>query len=134
MPGSAGGPPAPFGDSPDGIPNGLNDWPGGSPGHAGQRPALPHRFFRAVMLERLSDGLGLSLQGVGPGGTRPYHACLTLTNALPAHTLVFQASEDLRHWTPLATNTPVVTNNWQFLDTNAPAFNKRFYRAVGQGK
>ena len=62
-------------------------------------PRSPHRFFRAVMLERLSDGLGLSLQGVGPGGTRPYQARLTLTNALPAHALVFQASEDLRHWT-----------------------------------
>ena len=91
-------------------------------------------FFRAIMLERLADGLGLSLQGVGLGGTRPYRARLTLTNALPAHALVFQASEDLRHWTPLATNTPAITNNWQFLDTNAPAFNKRFYRAVGQGK
>ena len=24
--------------------------------------------------------------------------------------------------------------NWQYLDTNAPAFNQRFYRAIGQGK
>ena len=97
-------------------------------------PRSPHRFFRAVMLERLADGLGLVMERVGAAATAPYRARLTLTNARPAHTLVFQASEDLRHWTPLATNTPVVTNNWQFLDTNVPAFNKRFYRAVGQGK
>ena len=97
-------------------------------------PAFPHRYFRATMLENLSDGLGLVMERVGAAATAPYRARLTLTNARPAHTLVFQASEDLRHWTPLATNAPAITTNWLFLDTNAPVFNKRFYRAVGLGK
>ena len=86
------------------------------------------------MLEHLYDSIGLSLQGVGPGGTRPYHARLTLSNAQTNHTLILQASEDFRHWIPLATNTPAAITNWLFLDTNAPAFDRRFYRAVGQGK
>ena len=72
--GSAGGSPAPFGVSPNGIPNGLDDLPGGPPGNAGQRPALPQRFFRAVMLEHLYDSFGISLEEVGRGGTRSLRA------------------------------------------------------------
>ena len=86
-----------------------------------------HRFFRAVMQEHLFDSLGLSLN---PN----HHARLSISNAQPAHTLVLAASEDLRHWSPLATNTPATVADWLFLDTNAPAFEKRFYRVVGQGK
>ena len=71
---------------------------------------------------------------VGRGGTRPYPARLLVAGAQPGHTLVLQASPDLRRWTSLATNTPAIITNWPFLDTNAPAFDKRFYRAVGQGK
>ena len=126
--GSAGGPPAPSGVSPNGILNGLKDWPGGPPGNAGQRPALPHRYFRAAMLEHLFDGMKLSLNPTN------HRATLTVSNAQPAHTLVLQATADFRHWQSLATNTPATVLHWQFLDTNAPAFNKRFYRAVGQGK
>ena len=81
-------------------------------------------FFRAVSLEHLFDGLGLSLQGVGKGGAGPYESHLTVTNAQTNHILVLQASEDLRHWTSLATNTPVAVTNWLFLDTNAPSFDR----------
>jgi hypothetical protein len=59
---------------------------------------------------------------------------LTVAGAQPGHTLILQASPDLRRWTPLATNTPAAVTNWQILDTNAPSFDKRFCRAVGQGK
>ncbi len=86
------------------------------------------RFYHVAMLDHLFDAMKLSLN---PTNRR---ATLTLRNAQPSHTLVLQASEDLRHWTSLSTNTPTAVTNWQFLDTNAPAFDKRFYRAVGQGK
>ena len=85
-------------------------------------------FYRVAMLETLADSLALSLN---PTNRR---ATLNLKNARPNHTLVLQASDDLRHWTALSTNTPVAITNWQFLDTNAPAFPRRFYRAIGQGK
>jgi hypothetical protein len=52
----------------------------------------------------------------------------------PSHTLLLQASEDLRIWTTISTATPNTATNWQFLDANAPSFNKRFYRAAGQSK
>ena len=86
------------------------------------------------MFEHLYDSLGLSMQQIGPGGTGPYQARLTLSNAQPGHTLILQASEDFRHWTSLSTNTPAIVTNWLFLDTNALAFQQRFYRAIGQGK
>ena len=80
------------------------------------------------MLEHLFDAMRLSLN---PANRR---ATLTLSNAQPAHTLVLSASDDLRHWLPLATNRPTVLTNWLFLDTNAPAHPRRFYRAWGRGK
>jgi hypothetical protein len=86
------------------------------------------RFFRAVMLEHLYDSLGLSLNPTNR------QARLSISNAQPAHTLIISASDDLRYWTPLATNAFGAVTNWQFLDTNAPAFPQRFYRAWGQGK
>ena len=87
-----------------------------------------HLFYRVAMLETLRDSLALSLN---PTNRR---ATLNLKNARPNHTLVLQASDDLRHWIPLSTNTPFTIANWLFLDTNAPAFPRRFYRAIGQGK
>jgi hypothetical protein len=48
--------------------------------------------------------------------------------------LVLQATDNLRNWTPIATFIPSAVTNWQFLDTNAPSFQKRFYRAIGQGR
>ena len=99
-----------------------------------QAPFFGQRHFRAATLEHLFDGLGLTLRGMGLGGTSPYQARVTVTGAQPDHTLVLQASPDLRHWTSLATNTPAAVTNWPFLDTNAPSFDRRFYRAVGQGK
>jgi len=41
------------------------------------------------------------------------------------HTL--QASPDLTNWIPLITNTPV-NSFFEFLDTNGPALDRRFYR------
>lgn len=99
-----------------------------------EAPQIGQRHFRAAMPEHLCDGLSLTLDGVGPGGTRPYQAHVTVAGAQPGHTLVLQASPDLRHWTSLATNTPAAITNWPFLDTNAPSFDRRFYRAIGQGK
>ena len=90
--------------------------------------SFQHLFYRVAMLETLADSLALSLN---PTNRR---ATLNLKNARPNHTLVLQASEDLRHWIALSTNTPVTITNWQFLDTNAPAHPRRFYRAIGQGK
>jgi hypothetical protein len=86
------------------------------------------------MLEHLYDGLGLTMERVGAAAAAPYRARLVVSNAQPAHTLVLSASDDLRRWMALATNTPVAVTNWLFLDTNAPAFNRRFYRVWGQGK
>ena len=55
-------------------------------------------------------------------------ATLTVLGAQPMHTLVLEASQDLRNWTPLATNSPATTTNWLFLDTQSPRFGHRFYR------
>lgn len=41
----------------------------------------------------------------------------------------FQASPDLTNWIPLITNTPV-NSFFEFLDTNAPALDRRFYQGV----
>lgn len=87
-----------------------------------------HLFYRVAMLETLGDSLALSLNATNRRAT------LNLKNARPNHTLVLQASEDLRHWIPLSTNTPLTIADWLFLDTNAPAFPRRFYRAIGLGK
>ena len=87
-----------------------------------------HLFYRVAMLEHLYDAMRLSLNPAN------HRATLTLSNAQPAHTLVLSASDDLRHWTPLATNTPASATHWLYLDTNAPAHPRRFYRAWGQGK
>jgi hypothetical protein len=89
-----------------------------------EAPALPQRYFRAVRLEHLFDSLGLSVSRTNR------QARLTVSGAQPGHTLVLQASEDLRQWISLSTNTPTIVTNWLVLDTNAPAFHKRFYRAV----
>lgn len=97
-------------------------------------PVLPQRFFRAVMLEHLYDGLGISMEGTGTAAAAPYRTRVAVSNAQPGHTLILQASPDLHRWTSLSTNTPAAVTNWQYLDTNAPAFNQRFYRAIGQGK
>jgi hypothetical protein len=44
---------------------------------------------------------------------------------------VIQASSDLVHWSPLATNT--ASNGFlYFSDTNTGAISTRFYRGVGQ--
>jgi len=80
------------------------------------------------MLEYLFDSLNLSVNQTN------LHALLKIQGAQPNHTLLLQASDDLQSWTTIsATNTSAVIN-WQFLDTNSPAFNKRFYRAVGQSR
>ena len=72
------------------------------------------------MLETLADGLALSLNPINRRAT------LNLKNARPNHTLVLQGSEDLRHWTPLSTNTPTAIADWLFLDMNAPPFRNGF--------
>jgi hypothetical protein len=93
-----------------------------------QSSQFSKRFFRGVMLDYLFDGIGLSVNRTNR------QALLTLQGAQPNHTLLLQASEDLRNWITISTTTPAAITNWQFLDTNAPSFNKRFYRAVGQGQ
>jgi hypothetical protein len=80
------------------------------------------------MLDYLFDGIGISLNPTNR------QARLTLNGAQPNHTLVLQASDDMRQWTPITTFIPTAVTNWQFLDTSAPSFQKRFYRAVGQGR
>jgi hypothetical protein len=84
------------------------------------------RFFRAAMLDLLYNSFGIS---INPTNRR---AQLAVNGAQPPHTLVIQASDDLRTWTPIATNVPVAITNWQFIDINAPLFNRRFYRITGQ--
>lgn len=91
-------------------------------------PRVGRRFFRAVMHDYLYDAIGLSFNRTNR------QAELSLNGAQPNHTLVLQASGDLRSWTPIATVIPSAVTNWQFLDTNAPSLQKRFYRAVGQGR
>jgi hypothetical protein len=91
-------------------------------------PHFGRRFFRAVMLDYFFDGIGISVNRTNR------QARLTVSGAQPDHTVVLQASDDLRNWTPLATVIPTAVTNWQFLDTNAPSFQKHFYRAVGQGR
>jgi uncharacterized repeat protein (TIGR01451 family) len=91
-------------------------------------PSFGKRFFRAVMLDYLYDSIGISYNRTNQ------QAGVTLTGAQPNHTLVLQASDNLRNWTGIASVIPSGVTNWQFLDTNAPSFQKRFYRAVGQGR
>jgi hypothetical protein len=91
-------------------------------------PRFGTRFFRAVMLDYLYDAIGVAFNPTNQ------QAQLTLDGAQPNHTVVLQASDDLRYWTPITTLIPTAVTNWQFLDTNAPSFQKRFYRAVGQGR
>jgi hypothetical protein len=42
---------------------------------------------------------------------------------------ILQGSTSLTHWIPLITNTPVISR-FEFLDTNAPALDRRFYRGA----
>ena len=91
-------------------------------------PEFDRRFFRAVMQDYLFDAIGISVNRTNQ------QANLTLSGAQPNHTLILQASPDLRTWAPIATFFTNAVIDWQFIDTNAPSFNKRFYRAVGQGK
>jgi hypothetical protein len=87
-----------------------------------------NKFYRVAMLQTLFDSLTLSLNATNRRTT------LNLKNARPNHALVMQASEHLRDWTALSTNTTTVIANWQYLDTNALSYPNRFYRAVSQGK
>jgi hypothetical protein len=80
------------------------------------------------MLDHLFDSIGLSIN------TTNRQTLLKILGAQPNHTLLLEASGDLLHWTTIATNSPSVVTDWQVLDTNAPAFGSRFYRAVGQSK
>jgi hypothetical protein len=80
------------------------------------------------MVDYLYDSIGISFNRSNQ------QARLTLTGAQPDHALVLQATENLRNWTPIGTVIPSAVTNWQFLDTNAPSYQKRFYRAVGQGR
>ena len=91
-------------------------------------PAFNRRFFRVIMQDYLFDALGISVNRTNR------QAQLKVNGAQPNHTLLLQASDDLRSWTGLGSVSTTTVTNWQFLDTNAPSFNKRFYRAVGQGK
>src|SRR5207249_10818271 len=86
------------------------------------------RFFRAVMQDYLFDAIGISVNRTNR------QAQLMLSGTQPNHTMILQASPDLRTWAPIATFFTNAVTDWQFLDTNAPSFNKRFYRAVGEGK
>ncbi|MDQ6859850.1 MAG: hypothetical protein M3032_01650 [Verrucomicrobiota bacterium] len=49
-------------------------------------------------------------------------------HARPGQTVIVLASTDLKTWTPLASRT-FDTSVWQFSDTNAGSFARRFYRA-----
>jgi hypothetical protein len=91
-------------------------------------PSFGRRFFRAVMVDYLYDSIGISFNRTNQ------QARVNVNGAQPNHTLVLQASDNLRNWSPIATAIPSAVTNWQFLDTNAPSFQKRFYRAVGQGR
>jgi hypothetical protein len=42
---------------------------------------------------------------------------------------ILQGSANLTNWIPLITNVPV-NSRFEFLDTNAPALDRRFYRGV----
>ena len=79
-------------------------------------------FFRAVATGHLFDRLNLTFDATNQT------ALLVVIAAQPAHTLVLEASRDLVNWTPLATNAPVTTTNWLFLDAVASGLNHRFYR------
>lgn len=57
-----------------------------------------------------------------------HHPRLTATASSNTE-FVIQASPDLQNWTAIATNLSS-TNRLQYLDTNAPAYPQRFYRAV----
>lgn len=52
-------------------------------------------------------------------------------NGLTNYAYTIQASTNLTQWTSLATNV-AFTGRIEFLDTNAPALPRRFYRAAGQ--
>ncbi len=52
-------------------------------------------------------------------------------NGFTGQRVVIQASTDLSHWTPLATNT-LSGSTFQFMDTQASNFSSRFYRALLQ--
>ena len=90
-------------------------------------PGVPRRFYRAVKAEQVITNLSLFFNRTNG------QARLSVT-ARPGQETVLQASPDLRHWTSLATNPAAAPNLYQFLDTNAPAFPQRFYRAWGVGK
>lgn len=61
---------------------------------------------------------------------------LTLSNSLPTATLICQplktyilfSSTNLVNWTPIFTNTPT-SSRFDYLDSNAPSYRQRFYRA-----
>jgi hypothetical protein len=77
-----------------------------------ERPAVP---LSLQIVERLSDGRTL----------------LKVTGE-PAHQYVIEASPNLVDWTPIKTNSPT-DGTFEFLDTAAPQFDRRFYRARDAG-
>ena len=64
------------------------------------------------------------------GGQRRAFCCKPW--APPAQNFDFQASTNLQTWQDLGTNNADTNGNVQFLDTNAPLFNYRFYLATPQ--
>jgi hypothetical protein len=88
-------------------------------------PAYDHLFFRPVMMDQFFNQLNLSLTN--------RNARLDFTGGVSNNTIVIQASTDLKNWTPISTYN-IATGNFFILDTNAPNFNTRFYRVIGQGK
>ena len=80
------------------------------------------------MVDYLYDSIDISFNRTNQ------QARVNLSGTQLNHTLVLQASDELRQWTPITTFIPTAVTNWQFLDTNAPSFQKHFYRAVGQGR
>jgi len=69
--------------------------------------------------------------GFNPAATKPItggNFQLQLTGVPGTNPVVLQTSTDLVHWQPILTNTPVA-GSVQFLDSAAPGFPLRFYRA-----
>src|SRR5207248_2804571 len=84
-------------------------------------PSFPSRFYRVVYLPQPSTP---SLSGLGrdTGGAFRLH----LENG-PATGVIIQASTNLLNWVPVFTNLAGVPVD--FLDSAAPLYSRRFYRA-----
>lgn len=84
-----------------------------------------HRYYRAVQEGSVLDlQSSLAVLAAGPGSNHSFTLTLPPSVEVP---LVIEGSSDLRHWTPLYTNSlsPGAT---LFIDTNTAATPTRFYR------